>query len=218
MSCCCPHSRSAGKLFTFFARRYRKRFQKKGFEPSQKQLMEGIVNAGYAGSSILEVGSGVGHFHQTLLENGAQSAVGVDLASGMIEEAGRWAQERGLAERTQYIQGDFVEGLDQDTGVADITILDKVICCYPDAKALISKSLEKTGRVYAVTYPRKRWVTRAGEKLGIVVMRMIRSCFHPYVHDPEQIESWITARGFEKVYQDTTYIWLTQVYVRQPAG
>jgi len=85
-------------LFSFFARRYRKRFTRKGFEPSQKQLLAGLRQAGYGGKMVLEIGSGVGHLHQTLLEQGAQSAVGIDLASSMVEEAEAWAVERGLSE------------------------------------------------------------------------------------------------------------------------
>ena len=218
MSCCCPHSRSAGKLFSIFARRYRKRFQKKGFEPSQKQLMEGLSQAGYEGASILEIGSGVGHIHQTLLEQGARQAMGIDLAPKMIEEAQQWANDRDLGDRTDYIEGDFVTMGNDNIEIADITVLDKVICCYPDADALVHKSLQKTGRIYAVTYPRKHMLTMIGEKIGIVVMWLIRSCFHPYVHDPEQIEAWITGQGFEKLYENKTLIWLTQVYVKSSAS
>jgi hypothetical protein len=39
MNCCCPHSRSASKFFSFFAGRHRKRFEKKGFEPSGMQVL-----------------------------------------------------------------------------------------------------------------------------------------------------------------------------------
>ena len=84
MSCCCPEAKSASRFFSFFARRYRKRYAKKGFEESQKQLVEGLTQAGISDSSLLEIGSGVGYLHQTLLEQGATSATGVDLAPKMI--------------------------------------------------------------------------------------------------------------------------------------
>lgn len=212
MACCCPHSQSAGRLFSFFARRYRKRFQKKGFEPSQKQLLQGIKQAGYKSASILEIGSGVGHLHQTLIEDGASSATGVDLAAKMIEEARRWAADRNIADKVNYINDDFVTLNDNSIENADITILDKVICCYPDADALVHKSLAKTVHVYAVTYPRKRFITLAGEKIGAAIMWLFRSCFRSYVHDPAQIESWITEQGYCKQYENKTFIWLTQVY------
>jgi SAM-dependent methyltransferase len=213
MSCCCPHSRSAGRLFSFFAHRYRKRFERRGFEPSQKQLLEGIAAAGFAGASILEIGSGVGHLHQTLLERGAATAVGIDLAPKMIEEAKHWADDRGLAERTCYLEGDFM-ALADTLVPADVTVSDKVVCCYPDADGLVHRSLEKTKRVYALTYPRDRWYVKLGVAIGVLMMKLIRSDFRPYAHDPGEIERWITEAGFEKVYEKTTFVWLTQVYVR----
>lgn len=213
MTCCCPHSRSGGRLFSFFARRYRQRFSKKGFEPSQQQLLQGLGQAGFQGATVLEIGSGVGHLHMSMLEQGAKSATGIDLAPGMIEEAKNWAEERGLAGRTAYLQGDFMEMLTQ-IEACEVTVLDKVVCCYPDADGLVHRSLEKTGRVYALTYPRYRWYTRLGEKLGIMLMFLLGSSFRPYVHDPIEIEQWIRSQGFEKQFQLNTFIWLTQVYVK----
>lgn len=213
MNCCCPHSNSANRFFSFFAGRYRKRFEKKGFEPSQKQLLEGLEQAGYQDAKILEIGSGVGHLHQTLLERGAESAIGVDLASKMIEEARHWAQERGLAEKTDYVEGDFMEIRDSLPDV-EVTVLDKVVCCYPDADGLVHSSLAKTSRVYALTYPRDRWYVRAMMGLVALGMKIIRSDFRPYVHAPESIEKWITQAGFDKNYQNQNMVWLTQVYVK----
>lgn len=214
MNCCCPHSNSADRFFSFFAGRYRKRFEKKGFEPSQQQLMEGLEKVGYKGAKILEIGSGVGHLHQTLLERGAASAVGVDLASRMIEEARHWACERELSERTDYVQGDFME-IKDSLSDAEVTILDKVVCCYPDADALVHASLSKTNRVYALTYPRDRWYVRIMTGFAAFALKIVRSDFRPYVHAPERIESWIVEAGFGKLYQNHNLVWLTQVYVKQ---
>ncbi|NIP72673.1 MAG: methyltransferase domain-containing protein [Gammaproteobacteria bacterium] len=213
MSCCCPHSRSAGRIFSRFARRARRRFERRGFEPSQRRLLAGLERTGFARATLLEVGSGVGHLHQTLLERGARSAVGVDLAPRMTEEACAWAAERGLAGRTHYLTGDFLS-LAGEVEPAEVTILDKVICCYPDADALVHASLARTRRVYALTYPRRRWLVRLGVALGAVCLRLIGSDFRAYVHDPEQVESWIRAKGFVKRFEAVTPVWLTQVYVR----
>jgi magnesium-protoporphyrin O-methyltransferase len=216
MQCCCPHSNSANRFFSFFAGRYRKRFEKKGFEPSQKQLMEGLKLAGFEDAKILEIGSGVGHLHQTMLEQGAASATGVDLASKMIEEARHWAEDRALTPRTEYIEGDFME-INETLPDADVTILDKVVCCYPDADGLVHASLRKTNRVYALTYPRDRWYVRAMMGVMALAMKIIRSDFRPYVHSPERIEQWIRETGFDKVYQNDNLVWLTQVYAKPAA-
>lgn len=214
MSCCCPHARSAGRFFSLFAKHSKRRFARKGFEPSQRQLLAGLEQAGLSNSALLEIGCGVGHLHQTLLERGAATAVGIDLAPRMLREAQHWATQRGLSERTEYLQGDFVT-MDQDLTPVDATLLDKVVCCYPDADALVDKSLAKTRRVYALTLPRNRWITRLGARLAALIFRLLRSEFRPYVHNPRQIEDRIVAAGFEKSFEDRTRIWLSQVYLRK---
>lgn len=213
MITCCPHARSAGRLFSYFAGRYRKRFDKRGLEPSQEQLLQGVESAGYRDVDVLEIGCGVGYLHQTLLERGARSAVGVDLAPRMLAEARDRAAQHGLAGRTEYVTGDFI-ALTDEIADADVTLMDKVVCCYPDARTLVLRSLEKTRRVYALTYPRNRWFVRLAMGAGAMFLCLIRSDFRPYVHDPEKIEAWISANGFSKTFQDTTAVWLTQVYVK----
>lgn len=211
MSCCCPHSKSGGRIFSFFARSYRKRFTKKGFEPSQQQLIQGLEQAGFASATLLEVGSGVGYMHQVLLGKGAKSAVGIDLAPDMLKEAQQWADEKGLADRVQYIQGDFIELLDQ-VEAAEVTILDKVVCCYPHAELLVNSSTKKTNRVYALTYPRNRWFIKVAMEIMAFFLKLSGSNFRAFVHSPDDIERWIIDAGFKKTFEDKTFIWLTQVY------
>jgi magnesium-protoporphyrin O-methyltransferase len=214
MNGCCPHARSAGRLFSLFAGRSKRRFARKGFEPSQRQLLVGLEQAGFSDAELLEVGCGVGHLHQTLLERGARSAVGIDLAPQMLREAERWARQRGLDQRVEYLEDDFVT-MDRDLRPADITLLDKVVCCYPDAAALVDRSLSKTRRVYALTLPRDRRTTRVGAVLAAWIFKLLGSDFRPYVHDPPGIEGRIRRAGFEKIFEDQTTLWLSQVYLRE---
>lgn len=129
----------------------------------------------------------------------------------MLAEARNLAHAEGLTERTDYRQGDFVQ-IAEDLDAADITILDKVVCCYPDWRKLIDRSLDRTRRVYALTYPRDRWLTRVGVALTTRVLKLMGSSFRPYVHDPRSIEQRIAARGFRLAYAAQTQTWLTQVY------
>lgn len=213
MSCCCPEARSAGKFFSLFARIYRKRYAKKGFEKSQKQLVDSLRQAGFQDASLLEIGSGVGYLHQTLIEEGAASAVGVDLSPKMISEARIGAEENGLSDRVRYIEDDFVS-MEEELDQVDITIMDKVVCCYPDADALVHKTLSHTRRVYALTYPRNRWFLRAGSRFMAGVFFVLRVQFRNYIHNPDLIEKWITNNGFNKKYENQTTVWLTQVYIK----
>ena len=216
MGTCCAHNRDTGRFFGWLAARYRKRFARKGLEPSQKQLMKGLTSSGFTNASLLDVGCGTGYLHQWLLQAGAKSAVGVDLSAAMVEEARAQAQELGLGERTNYREGDFVE-LADTLSPADIVILDKVICCYPDAEGLVRRSARMAARVYAFTIPRDRWTVRLAVCAGRLFLALIRCKFRTYVHDSAAIDRSLTHLGFARVFEECTFVWLTRVYARGSA-
>ncbi len=213
MHCCNPITCSTGRFFSRFARRYRRRYLRKGLERSQTELLRGILAAGVDGATLLEIGCGVGYLHQRLLQSGAARAVGIDLAPAMLDEARQLAQEQGLGARTAYLLGDFID-LAPQLDTADVTLLDKVVCCYPDAAALVNRSLDRTRRVYALTLPRAHLLNRVGATLAAWALTLLRSSYRPYVHDPVAIEAWIAARGFRKSFETQTWLWLTQVFER----
>ncbi len=219
MNCCLPHNRAAAGLFSRFAGRYRRRYRRKGLDRNQCQLIEGLRAAGFAQAALLDIGCGVGFLHQRLLEAGAATAVGVDLSAAMLEQAQAAARERGLEGRVRYLAGDFRD-LAGGIEPADVVLLDKVICCYPDAEGLVRASLARAARLYAFTIPRGTWWVRAGAALTNLGLRLLRSSFRAYVHDPEQIDRWITAAGFRRRHEAQTLNWLTRVYEkeRSPTG
>ncbi len=207
------HSRDAGRFFSRLARRERRRYERRGLERSQSALLTGLEQAGLGGASVLEIGCGVGYLHQRLLEAGAGRAVGVDLSARMLEEARAGASARGLAERTDYREGDFLE-IGETLADADIVILDKVICCYPDAQGLVERSLAKARRIYAFTIPRDRAFVRLGVAVLAAALRVLGSRFRPYVHDPDAIDAWLRQQGFSLAHRAQTPIWQSAVYLR----
>ena len=140
MSCCSATDR----FFSFFAKFYAWKLEKKGFEKSQQKLFEALNVTGFKDQSILEIGCGTGYFHQSLLQAGAARARGVDMSEKMIAYARRLAAKKGLDEITEYETGDFVEDQDHYKN-HDLILLDKVICCYPDPDKLIGISTGQEG-------------------------------------------------------------------------
>ena len=177
-------------------------------------MVAGIRQGGINDAEILEIGCGVGGLHLSLLKAGAAKATGFDISEKMIATARALSVELGLEERTQYWHGDFVAMHAQAPSV-EVTVLDKVICCYPNALELISRSTAKTRRLYAVSYPRPSPFVRFGFRSLKILLKLLRETFHPYYHEPEQIQNWIVENGFEKIYEKTTTIWLIQVFQRK---
>ena len=225
MDCCSTDTSGTDKFFSKHAKRCAKQFRRKGLDKCQKLLFEGISRSGFQSKNILEIGFGVGAFHLTLLKGGASRAFGIEISKGMLEKAQTLAAEMGLADRVQYHVGDFVRingdgamGAGHLIPLCEITVLDKVICCYEDWKTLVAKSLAKTGEIYAVSYPKPVWYTRVFFSLAAVLARMFRWSFHPFYHDSESIRRFVQSCGFELQYEMQTFIWLVLVFQKQKGG
>lgn len=210
---CCQTGCGIGQFFSRFSQRYTRRYERKGLEATQKQLLAGLESAGIKGKSILEIGCGVGYLHQYLLLQGATTAVGVDLSAAMLKEAKGLAVRQGLGARTQYRQGDFQE-IARELDRADVTLLDKVVCCYPDAEGLLAATLSHTAALCALTLPRGHWVNRVGARVMTFVLRAFGSRYRPFVHDPSLVDATIRIAGFRRVSEAQTAFWLTRVYQR----
>ncbi len=212
MSCCCA-TEGTNRFFNTQAGRVEKYFRKKGLRPEQKHLLHGLKQSGLEQASILEIGCGVGGLHLSLLQAGAASAAGFDISEKMLQTAQKLAAEMNYQERTQYWQGDFV-ALHEHAPAAEITILDKVICCYENFTELIRLSTAKTRRLYAVSYPRQSFAARIIFRAAIFALRLMRVSFHPFYHPPRLIEAAIQQQGFEKVFARHTLMWAVQVFQR----
>ncbi|MEE9225813.1 MAG: methyltransferase domain-containing protein [Bacteroidota bacterium] len=222
MNCCSMETSGTDKFFSKHAKRCAKQFRKKGLDKCQKMLVAGISRPGLQSKNILEIGCGVGGLHLSLLKQGARQAFGVEISKGMLEQARTLAGEMGLVDRVAYRLGDFVlmngdGSMEADDSVpeCEITVLDKVICCYEDWKTLVTKSLAKTTETYAVSYPRPVWYTRLFFSAATALARIFRWSFHPFYHDSESIQRFIQSHGFEKRYENQTIVWLVLVFQKQ---
>jgi len=112
------------------------RFRRKGLRGSADDLASALKANGPAGMSLLEVGGGVGQIQVALLESGvASTATNVELSTSWEDTARALLDERGLQRRVERIVGDFVDQA-QTLQQADAVILHRVVCCYPDWKAM----------------------------------------------------------------------------------
>lgn len=177
-------------------------------------MVTGLMQANIQQDSILDIGCGTGYLHQSLLLSGAKYSIGVDLSENMLNEAKKLANEQQLENRTEYLLGHYLD-LAENIPSSDVTILDKVICCDPDAESLIKTAAIKSKKYIALTYPRTHLLNRLGVFIIAIVMKIFRIEFRNYLYQPEAVEAWLISAGFKKNFENRTHIWLTQLYVRQ---
>ena len=197
--------------------RFDKRFQDwQPIAPEATDMLFGwLRDAGLEGSTIMDVGCGTGEFLVRALEAGATRATGADLSSEAIAMAAELADKAGVRDRADLWVGDAaIEPLYEH----DIFVLDKVICCYPNADALSARSTGAARRVYAFALPESRgfWGLLARSRWFIFGLmewiqgdRMAR-----FIHDREAVEAKVMAAGFRPVRTGRQFVWYVGVYAR----
>ena len=212
LGCCSRQIDSYEKCFGLLSRLYAFRYRRSGPDAMQREMLARLEALGLEGRSLLDIGCGVGVLHQTLLARGAARAVGIDLAPKMLEHARERARAQALEDRVEYRLGDFVE-MAEGLGAADLTLLDKVVCCYPDAEGMLKAAGQCTQVALALVYPRRHWLGRLSNRLWNLVYRAVGSEFRSYVHDPRAVHRWLESAGLRRVFSRDNLMWHTQVYV-----
>ncbi|HEX2140754.1 MAG TPA: class I SAM-dependent methyltransferase, partial [Candidatus Limnocylindria bacterium] len=100
-----------------------------GLDDDTSRLLNALVAQDVQGSSVLEIGGGVGDVQLELLAAGGASVTDVDASQPYIAVAREEVERRGLADRVRYVHGDFV-AVASGVPPADVVVLNRVVCCY----------------------------------------------------------------------------------------
>ncbi len=161
---------------------------------------------------MLEVGGSIAGLQIELLKRGAAHVTNIEVPAAYLTAAQTLAGQLGLANRINYHYGDFARDADA-APAADIVILHRVVCCYPDMPRLVTAAAQHA-RLMALSFPTGAWYMRAGEKVMNFVMWLTRSGFRFYVHPPAAIISTAVAAGLRPVQQKSSWPWQIVVFER----
>jgi SAM-dependent methyltransferase len=184
-----------------------------------RSLLGGLEEAGLDRRTVLDVGCGIGDLSIEAVRRGATGARGYDLSQKAIDEARLLALERGVDDRTTFEVGDAAK---LDLARADVVVLNRVFCCYPDATGLLERSLAAAGSVYAFTIPRSNGIVGMWERGRNAVWnawyrlrKKTFAGFQTYVHDVDRIDERVRAAGFALVRREhPRIVWDLAVYSR----
>jgi magnesium-protoporphyrin O-methyltransferase len=138
----------------------------------------------------------------------------VDGSTAYLDAAREEARRQGDIDRIDYRHGDFVQ-LAEGIPPADVVILLRVLCCYPNMPALVHASARRARRSYGVIYPRSTWWMRAAAAAFDAIRPVEGSASGPgYVHPESDVNAAIRTEGFTPFLYDATFFWRLALYRR----
>jgi magnesium-protoporphyrin O-methyltransferase len=194
-----------------------KRYRKKGPDKTTRLLLDALKTYGADSGTVLDIGGGIGVAHHELLAAGARSAVHIDAAEPYLRAAAEEVARRGNSGRVQFLHGDFV-ALAADIEPADVVVLDRVICCYPDMERLVTNSAGRARRLYGAVFPRETRLAKLGAAFANLLFRISRNGFRTYIHSPHEIDRVVRRAGLAPRSVKDTLMWRVAVYERPFKG
>ena len=181
-------------------------YARKGLTGHAPRIVEFVRAKNPPGYTLLEIGGGIGDIQLELLKTGAARATNVELATRYESVASELIHKRGLDDRVERRLGDFVRESDAIPG-ADVVVMNRVVCCYPDADALVSAAADHARRYLVMTFPLDRWWTRLGLALGNMLFALRSDTFRAYVHSTSAVLATAQRRGMQPVEHRRGFIW-----------
>jgi magnesium-protoporphyrin O-methyltransferase len=195
------------------ARRDARRYRKRGLDDTARRLVDELSARGVSGTS-LEVGGGVGAIELELLKQGVERATIVELSHGYDEEAATLAREARVEEQIERRHGDFVEQ-EALLDPADVVVMHKVVCCYPDPERLVGAAAGHSKRLLALSFPRDdAWWLRLAVRVANVWFRLIGG-IETFLHEPARVVAIAENAGLRAVlHEPSGRVWRVAVFER----
>jgi magnesium-protoporphyrin O-methyltransferase len=204
-SCCRPGD--FDKIFDEkHARSKARTYVREGLTGDARRIVDLVRGRLAPGYTVLEVGGGVGEIGLELLRDGAARVMNVELGTQYETVASELIHERGVGDRVERRLGDFVREAGT-TPAADVVVMNRVVCCYPDAVALVGAASDHARRLLLITFPVDPWWIRAGIALGNAVLAIRGSTFRGYIHATSAVLAAALRRGMRPIEHRRGLIW-----------
>ena len=190
-----------------------KRYRRKGLDGTSKRIFDFIRECGVEGKTLLEVGGGIGAIEIELLKAGMARAINVELTPTYEAAADELLVEAGLTDQVERMVMDFAQA-EPEVETADVVVMNRVICCYPDMPKLAGVAANRTKGLLVMSFPNRRWWTRLGLTVANFGFRVIRLQFRVFLHPPELIQAAVLQHGFRTRFNERGLLWQVNAFER----
>lgn len=214
MACSTCYSAAETQFSIDRAERDLQRYLHRGADRITRILLTELRRWPLRGKELLDIGGGIGVVGWELADAGVASTTLVEASPAFIDIARRQVERRSVPQPTEFVLGDFtlVAGMVRE---ADVVTLDRVVCCYADAEALLGAAAKHTRELLAFTYPRDCWYVRVITSFQNLMRRMKGNGFRTFVHSPQRMSSVLEGAGFVRYSTRGTLAWKADLYRRE---
>jgi magnesium-protoporphyrin O-methyltransferase len=205
MRCC--DSRGCDSFFgRRFAGRMAARYRKRGLDRTSRRMVDFLDAHGVAGATVLEIGGGVGEIQLELLKRGAARTTNLELSPAYEAQASRLLRDAGVEEQADRRLHDIAV---DPTGVApaDVVVLHRVVCCYPDYERLLSAAADHAQRLLVFSHPPRNLVSRMFVRTQNLAFRLARKEFRTFAHPPSAMLAVLEQHGLRRTFAHRGVPW-----------
>jgi magnesium-protoporphyrin O-methyltransferase len=210
---CCGGSGYQETFGDGFARRVSRRYRQRGLDRTQRRLVDFLAERGIEGASVLEIGGGVGELQVELLRRGADRATNLEISENYEAEAAALLRETGLADRVTRRLHDIATAPDE-VPEADVVLLHRVVCCYPDYERLLGAAATHARRLLVFSHPPRNLVIQAVQGMENLVRRLQGNDFRAFAHPPAAMVEVVQANGLTQQYRHQGIAWTVVGFAR----
>ncbi|MFL6129223.1 MAG: class I SAM-dependent methyltransferase [Mycobacteriales bacterium] len=204
-NCCNP--RGCDRMFNDrFARRNANRYRKRGLDKTAGRMVDLIARHGVEGATVLEIGGGVGDIQVELLKRGAAHATNLELSPAYESEARRLLVDAGLTDRVERRIVDIAATPDE-VEPADVVVLHRVVCCYPDYARLLGAVAEHARRQVVFSHLARTPWSRAVIGIQNLFFRLRGSEFRVFAHPPAAMLGVLSDHGLRPATVTSAPVW-----------
>jgi magnesium-protoporphyrin O-methyltransferase len=124
------------------------------------------------------------------------------------------AEQMGIGDKVEYQHLDFAVN-PNELKAADVVLMDRVVCCYPDLEGLLIPAASKSKQYFVLSYPREGLWVRLDHLLNVAIKWITRSPFRIYYHEPKHIRELLMNEGMDLVDEATEEDWQIDVYKKK---
>lgn len=202
---CCDSSGRDRIFGPRFARLRAGRYRKRGLDKAGRRVLNAVRQLDVREATVLEIGGGVGEIHIELLKRGARRATNLELSYGYESEADALLRQAGLRDRVDRRHIDIATS-PEAVELADIVVMHRVVCCYPDYEKLLAAAADHARRILVFSYPPPHPGWRVAMGLEKLVLRLAGNDFRPFLHSPREMLKVVASRGLQPT-TDSAPVW-----------